>query len=457
MPSKQTLSPLSPSTSHRQPSGASGRHLGSDRFAASLSTGRTLAATCLAASALVAPAATLTAPASGHAVAQASRPEQDAAEVARVYLVGPKDAADLGCSIAWQTFVPMAANQSLTLVGASNKGILALNSRNELTLVRPDSGDRAWSASAAQLVDKIFALDIVDVQTGAGAESRVMVTTDSGAYGLDAKDGASILRKRFKAVPSTRPIVAGDNLIFGTRAGQLAWFNCATGFERRAYTIDGPIGQSPLVAAPVARGGRVAAASSEGTVVVLEESSGASFWRKKLLAGVRATPAIGDGALFVASEDQYLYAFDLDTGTTLWKHFTQAPLTTPPFVAGDMVFQSIPGEGLVAFTQKSDGNLAGNVRWKRTGLAGAPVSTTEIRGGGALVLWCPDTHTVTMVSMSNGDIVGMVELPKVDHLVADALEPRGFVAWSRDGRIQRLSPMKAAAPAPASGEPASNG
>jgi hypothetical protein len=38
-----------------------------------------------------------------------------------------------------------------------------------------------------------------------------------------------------------------------------------------------------------------------------------------------------------------------------------------------------------------------------------------------------------------------MELPKVDRLIADALEPGGFIAWSKDGRIERLSPLKAAA------------
>ena len=446
MPSKYLPSPLPQPITRAQSLGAANRDAHPACRLADASSGRVLASILLAAVVAAAPFTVGVSP----AIAQASRPEQDAAEVERVYLVGPKVAADLGCSIAWQNFVPLPAGQSIARLSAGPHGILALNNRNEVTLLRPANGDRAWTASAAQLVDKVLALDIVEVDTGAGLESRVMITTDSGVFGLDAKDGASNLRKRFRAVPSTAPIVSGDQLVFGTRTGQLSWFNCATGFERRAYTIDGPIGQSPLVAAPVVGSGRIVAASSEGTVVVLDESSGNSYWRKKLLAGVRATPAIGDGVVFIASEDQYLYAFDLSNGATLWKYFTQSPLTTPPFVAGDLVVQSIPGEGLVAFTQKSEGNLAGDVRWKRTGLMGAPVTTTAARGGDALVLWCADSRTVTMVSMANGDIVGMVELPKVDQLVADALEPGGFVLWSRDGRIQRLSQMKSAAAAAAS-------
>jgi outer membrane protein assembly factor BamB len=166
-----------------------------------------------------------------------------------------------------------------------------------------------------------------------------------------------------------------------------------------------------------------------------------------LLGGVTATPAIANGIAFVASEDQYLYAFDLGSGVTLWKFFTETPLSTPPFVAGSLVLQNIPGMGLVAFTQNPEGQIGGEVRWKRDGLAGMPIGTSKIGGNDAVLLWCKKSRKVTMVDLRNGDVIRTVDLPKVEHLEADSLETGGFVAWSSDGRILRLSPIKAAAPA----------
>ena len=396
--------------------------------------------------ALAALACTLSIGPGAHATAaQSERQVADAAEVERVYLIGPKQAFELGCSVAWQTAIPMPAGQSLRFVGIDNDAILALNSRNEVSLIRPGNGDRGWTASGAESIDKILSVDLVRVTTSEGVSPRVIVTTDTGVYGLDFKDGASVLRKPFKLVPSTAPVASGDTLVFGTRSGQISWFNCSSGFERRAYTVDGPFGQSPILAKPVVADGNIVAASAEGTVIALDESSGNAFWRKKLLAGVQATPAVANGVVFVASEDQYLYAFDLDNGNTLWKYFTQTPLTSAPYATGDIVVQDVPGEGLVALTQKPDGALGGDVRWKRKGLIGAPIGTISVRGNDAILLWCPTSRTATMVSPATGDIVGIMELPKVDRLIADALEPGGFIAWSKDGRIERLSPLKAAA------------
>lgn len=377
----------------------------------------------------------------------ADRVAQDVAKVNEAYLLGPKTASELGCSITWQAIIPLPAGHSMRLVSSSPEGILALNSRNEVTLVRPETGDRAWTASAAQQVDRVLSAEIVRVLTGDGEQPRVMVTTDTLAYGLDFKDGSSVLRGRFRHVPSTEPIVFGRGLVFGTRTGQVAWFDCATGFDMQAYTIDGPVGKSPIVATPASGDRMIVAGSTQGTVVGLDARSGSAMWSKQLLGGVTATPAIANGIAFVASEDQYLYAFDLGSGVTLWKFFTETPLSTPPFVAGSLVLQNIPGMGLVAFTQNPEGQIGGEVRWKRDGLAGMPIGTSKVGGNDAVLLWCKKSRKVTMVDLRNGDVIRTVDLPKVEHLEADSLETGGFVAWSSDGRILRLSPIKAAAPA----------
>ena len=236
------------------------------------------------------------------AMQAADLPAQNAARVAEAYLVGPAQAAELGCSINWQALIPNPSGHSLALVDCSPFGVLGVNTRNEMTFVRADTGDRAWTASAAERIDRILSAEIVTVATADGGERRIAVTTDTGFYTLDSKDGSSILRKSFRNVPSTRPIVVGQTLVFGTRSGQTAWFDCGSGFDVRGYTVDGPVGRSPVLAQPAENDGVIVAASSQGTVVALDASSGASLWRKELLGGVTAKPGIANGIAFVASE-----------------------------------------------------------------------------------------------------------------------------------------------------------
>jgi hypothetical protein len=244
-------------------------------------------------------------------------------------------------------------------------------------------------------------------------------------------------------------------VIFGSRNGQLVFVNAHTGFLYRSSVVD-PVSRaaSPIAARPATNGAVVVVGSSTGTIAAYSTSSAQSIWRRELLAGIVASPAISGNTVFVASEDQYLYALDLGNGDTLWKYFTQSPLRTPPFVAGEMVLQEIPGEGLVAFTANPEGQVGGQVRWKKTGIDGKPISTAMSAGRESVVFWCPKHRRVSYVDLLKGDIISQVELPKVKHLEADRLDVGGFVAWSADGRIERLAPVKSAPVAAAASAPA---
>ncbi|MFM7260012.1 MAG: PQQ-binding-like beta-propeller repeat protein [bacterium] len=382
-----------------------------------------------------------TAPAAAQATdAAKQRVAADVAKVEAAYLVGPSAAAKLGCSIVWQANVPVPTKSGLQLVSASPDGVLALNTRNEVTLVRPSTGDRAWTASAAPAIDRVSAMRVLGDDFGDRAGS-IAVATDTQLYFLSLDNGELRNKRSFQFAPSTLPVFTDSHIVFGSRNGQAVWINAGTGFLFRSSVLD-PVRRKPssIAARPATDGATVVVASSAGTVVAFDASSARTIWRRELLGGVVARPAMTDDIAFVASEDQYLYAFDLGSGETLWKYFTQTPLTAAPFTAGGLVLQDIPGEGLVAFTQKPEGQLGGEVRWKKTGIAGSPITSTEVAGRSAVAFWCPKSRSVTFVDLLKGDTLAKVELPQVEHLEADRLDRGGFVAWSSDGRIERLAP-----------------
>lgn len=367
----------------------------------------------------------------------AKRVAAQTAAIEETYLIGPAAAQKLGCRVAWQTYIPLPDKISLSMVSASPEGILALNSRNEVTLVRPETGNRAWTTSAAESSDNVLALDIVSTEDGAKTP-RITVASDSTVYALDFDSGAGVARQRYRFVPANAPIFLGESVVYGARAGQVVWLNSSTGSSYKAHTVDPAARKASAVnAQPAYSKGMVVAASSTGTVAALDSATGSLIWMRELLGGVSAKPAIAGDLVFVASEDQYFYAFDLSSGETEWKYFTQSPLTAAPFAANGLVFQDIPGEGLVAFTQMTEGKIGGDVRWKKTGLTGKPVTTM----GNALVMWCNAQRRATFVDMANGEVLSTLDLPQVTRLMADALEPGGFVAYSVDGRIERLSPI----------------
>ena len=381
------------------------------------------------------------------------RMAQDAAKVRERYIVDPKSASDLGCSIKWQAITALPEGGSLKMVWSSPAAVLALNNRNELTLVRPENGERAWTASAADPIDRVLALNVfARANSGKDESIRIGVMTDAVFYALGFDSGGTLARARYRHVPNTTPRQVGNWFVYGTTSGQISYFNCATGSDSRSHIINALEGGSPVVASPALANGVIVAGDHGGAVVALDAGSGDFLWKKKLLGGVAATPAIGKTAAFIASEDQYLYALDLASGRTLWKYFTQTPLTTSPFVAGDFVLQDVPGEGLLALTQTPESQPGGEVRWRRAHVHGAPIGMVD----GAVVFWCPVGHMATLVNLKDGATLRTVNMPMVEHLEADSIEAGGFVAWNSDGRIERLSPMAAAAPAAAPAAPAAS-
>lgn len=384
-----------------------------------------------------------------------SRVAQDVQKVLDTYLIGPKGAADLGCSIAWQADAIVPAGQRLRLVSASPEGVLALNSRNELAFIRTSTGDRAWLASAAQSIDRVLDVDFVSEQLDRAYHDQITVLTDTQYFLLDPENGASVGRERLRHMPTAAPVAYEGRVIYGSRGGQAVWLTAATGFVLKASTLDpASSNATPILMAPAFGEGAVVFGSSKGTVGCFDARSGGPYWRHELLGAVTATPAIADGKVFVASEDQYLYAFDLGDGSTLWKYFTQSPLRTAPFAGNGLVLQDVPGEGCVALAMDAAGKLGGDVRWRKQGLAGAPIAAIAEGKAGAFLFWCPVSRVATVVDARNGDVIRSVALPNVEHLVAGEIEDGGFLAWNADGRIERLAPLPRAATPAADAAPA---
>lgn len=371
-----------------------------------------------------------------------ARVAADVAKVNEAYIVAPKAAADLGCRIKWQTITNLPGNGTLKMVASSPVAVMALDNRNQLTLIRPETGDRAWMASAADPLDRVLGLGVFPFVTRGEADGiRIAVMADSVYYALGFDSGSTLDRSEYAHIPSTKPIQIGNWFVYGTSSGQVAYFNCVTGNHSRSHLVNAINGGHSVFAAPATGNGVVVAADSGGGVIGLHATSGSFMWKKGILAGVSASPAIGNSAAFVASEDQYIYAFDLASGATLWKYFTQTPLKSSPFVAGDMVLQNVPGEGLLALTQNPESQPGGEIRWRRASVSGKPIAANET----TVTFWCMKGRVATVINLKDGATLRTISLPAVTVLEADSIEQGGFVAWSEDGRVERLSPMDASA------------
>lgn len=109
-------------------------------------------------------------------------------------------------------------------------------------------------------------------------------------------------------------------------------------------------------------GGTVVASSGLGVVEALDAGSGAVRWSKKLLTPMHSAPTIANGRVFVVSDDNELFAMDLNNGDVIWTYqgITESArmLTAPsPAVVDDVVIAPFASGEIVALRVQNGGVL----------------------------------------------------------------------------------------------------
>jgi len=133
---------------------------------------------------------------------------------------------------------------------------------------------------------------------------------------------------------------------------------------------------------PIAAGGCVFVAGSDGTVTSIDASSGRESWRAFTGGGIRIAPTVWNGRVFVGSGDGWMYVLDAGSGNDLWR-FRAAPverkipvygtiLSTWPAASGVLVDDGVAY--VAAGIANYDGTYvyaldaeSGDVIWRNTG------------------------------------------------------------------------------------------
>ncbi len=362
------------------------------------------------------------------------------AELDARYVFGPTAARSLGYRIAWQTTIGGAVTRFDVFAG----DVYALEPGNRLTRVDRSTGSQIWTITACDANDKVWGVTpglprFDALPWGQNNDDRLYITTDPVVFEVDHATGAVVGRQDLEKIPSTDVVRFGSYLIFGTRGGQIVWHQYLVGQEWRANQLLGPVVATPTM---VGTNG-IAVASQGGTVLLLDAKSAGRMWGDKVFEGVTAPLTAGGGHVFVAGEDQYLWAFDARDGHVAWKYFTESPLDTQPIHAvvtkdgssNGIVLQWVETEGLVCLEADPGDTIEGKVLWRIADARGEALG----RIGENIVLWDADARVLRVIDASLGAVVRSIDLPQVRMLdmVGDTIYASGD-----DGRLMRLDPVR---------------
>jgi outer membrane protein assembly factor BamB len=343
-----------------------------------------------------------------------------AAQVEKDYVIGPAAARELEYRVGWQF---LGAGNGIKLLAVQGDSVFVLDNRNLLTRIKTVDGNKLWRVAVADPIEEVQGVTLVD--------NRVFLTTGGTMVVLDGGTGSQIDKRKLEKIANTEPTKFGQTLIYGSRDGQAIWFSSQIGYQWRGYKVAHSINLPPVVS-----DNRAIVVGNDGTLVVLDAASASRFWSTKLLDQIVAPVAAGNGVVYVAGMDQYLWAFDLNTGRTIWKTLNESALMQPPTLIGDHVYQQIPHQGLVCFTAIPQDMPGGERVWASAGVAGNALFQRRDH----VYAWDASAKRMSTLDAKRGGVIASVDLPQVKHLTVSGQNNNDIYAVSNDGRVIRLVP-----------------
>lgn len=258
-------------------------------------------------------------------------------------------------------------------VGADEQTVVVGGKKGQVTALEAQSGNVRWNASVGSEVSvaPIVTPSVVAVRTLDGRIFGLMHQNGKRKWIYQRILPSLILR-------SSAPMIqTGNYILLGYPGGKLVALHHDKGALIFEESVSTPRGDNELerltdISSPtVIYGAQFCAAAYQGRVGCFNLRNGRPMWFKDLSSS--AGIAIDDKAVYVASDDGYLYALDKDIGTEQWKvevlakdSLVKPVLSNDYLVVGDSF-------GFLHFFKRKDGEFAGRFSVDGTPLTAAPV------------------------------------------------------------------------------------
>lgn len=300
--------------------------------------------------------------------------------------------ASIGYGLAWSGFAAVdetAGGQAANLAVLDD--LVFITSTTTATSALSDAtGKLRWAAVLGSSGSQITAL--------ARQGGRLLASSGSSVAIVDIASGTLVNRQGFRTLAGTAPAVAGDTLVFGGEGGTLFGFLPVAGTEAWRYRMP-----ARMTIDPVSLGGPlVAAVSSDGTVAMFDGINGQRTGAFTMFGNAGGAPAVGDGAVFIASEDQSIYALNVPDATRRWQVRTDRPLRGASSFAGNKVFISVPERGLLALNAKT-----GQQEWLAPRVSGSVIG----QRAGRLLVWDSVSKIFRTIDPASGAVIATLNVP----------------------------------------------
>lgn len=343
---------------------------------------------------------------------------------------------------AWRIDVGSASDDSDRIVAqpvVAGGKIFTMDSENTVTAFDSETGKSLWDLDLTPDHE-----DDGHISGGLAYENgRLFVATGFAiVFAIEADTGKVIWTAKAESPMRAAPTARGNRLFVITlnnkliaydgRDGKVLWDY--TGISENASILGG--------ASPAVDQGVVVAAFSSGDVVALKVENGNQMWNENLtgkrrtnaisaLTAIRGRPVIDRGRVYVISSSGTFTAIDLKSGRRYWSKELSSQET--PWIAGDYLYIVTPDAELVSVNR-----MNGNIHWvtalprweDEEDRKGNLTWSTPILASNRLIVAGSNGEAYS-ISPYTGEILGKVEMP--DKITVAPLAANGTLFFLSDG------------------------
>lgn len=332
-------------------------------------------------------------------------------------LIEPLDADALNYSINWAADLDLPKDQQLSSATVLGDLLVTIEyPEGTTTGISMRDGSIKWRRILGNPAQPLFE----PVRRG----DDLFVISSTTMYTLDAGNGKLKNVAELNEIASSSPVLMENFAIYGSINGRVVAHDVNTGFAKWSYQLT-----DRITAAPLTVGSNVFVADASGVYAMLQATNGSLLWRGKTFGPVTAAPDADRLSVFVASEDQALYAINRATGRDRWPAFhAEHRLTAAPRSFGLNVFLPLPGTALLAID-----SVAGTERW-RLDYSALPVTLSD----DTLVI---ATHnSLQLVNVETGKVLHKSPTKPIVTVLQG--ENDSLVLVSPQGKLLRLNARK---------------
>lgn len=260
------------------------------------------------------------------------------------------------------------------------------------------------------------------------AGERTIFVTPSEVLQLNRLSGEAIRRTPLRFPASSPPLSDGQLMYLGGLNHRVYAFPLDRDFELWKAGVG-----SPITGAPVLWDGTLFIPGHDGRIHACAARNKLQRWISRTTGPIIADLVADRNGLYVASQDQSLYLFDLQYGGIRWRIRLKGALSEPPLVTSEHAFQYSPADGVVGI-QAAGLNVAERVLWKLP--RGRLALTADPRHVYVLTV----DECIQVVRIGDGQVVQEFAAPGLT-IAAPSSAETAIILAAVDGRVFCARPL----------------